>query len=444
MLYLRLDNIYMVYNMDLKSLLRYEVIERSEEGYDIDINYFNDKIDDALDKSDLMKIYDEICKLSFRRDYPYREPNNLSEISSLSQKYFEVYEKISEEAFRDKMLGGFLGRCAGCMLGKPVEGWSHREIINRLIKIGEYPLRNYFPEKFFTEEEIKDRIGLTRNTIKYVERDDDIDYTLLNLHIFYKYGSGFKTSDIGKEWLLNLPYYKTYTAERMAYRNLVNGLSPPDTAIYLNPFREWIGAQIRADTWGYVCPGNPRLASEYAYRDAVLSHTKNGVYGEMMVSAMISTAFIENDVEKIVLSGLSYIPKTSRLGNAIRDILEKYRRKEEYFTVISSLLGKYRYHPVHTINNAIIVVSSILWSEGDFSKAICLAVMSGLDTDCNGATVGSIIGVLNGYNMIKEREKWFKPLNNMIKSSLAEFNRIKISDIIDIYLKLYKRHFKTF
>ena len=425
--------------MNLKSLLRYEVRERYEEGYDVDINLFNRKINDALSREDLMKIYDELCRLSFRKNYPYIEPDNLDEIFSLAYRYFDTEKEVCEKVFRDKILGGFLGRCAGCMLGKPVEGWGRKEIIYRLIKIGEYPLENYFPEKFFTENELETRVGLTRNTIKCVERDDDIDYTLLNLYIFNKYGSNFRTEDVGKEWLLNLPYYKTYTAERIAYRNLVNGLSPPDTAIYLNPFREWIGAQIRADTWGYICPGNPRLASEYAFRDAVLSHTKNGIYGEMMVSAMISTAFIERNVEKIVLSGLSHIPKTSRLSSAIKDVLKKYWKGEEYFSTIDSLLKKYSYHPIHTINNAIIVVASILWGGGDFGKTICLAVMSGLDTDCNGATAGSIIGVLNGYDMIKEKEKWFRPLNNIVKSSLAEFNKIRISDIITLYLKLFKK-----
>lgn len=85
--------------------------------------------------------------------------------------------------------------------------------------------------------------------INRMVRDDDIDYTIINLHILEKYGLKFTTMDVGEAWLSLLPYLQVYTAERVAYRNLVNGLKPPETATYMNPYREWIGTQIRADMW---------------------------------------------------------------------------------------------------------------------------------------------------------------------------------------------------
>ena len=146
--------------------------ERYEEGYDVDINLFNRKINDALSREELMKIYDELCRLSFRKNYPYIEPDNLDEIFSLAYRYFDTEKEVCEKVFRDKILGGFLGRCAGCMLGKPVEGWGRKEIIYRLIKIGEYPLENYFPEKFFTENELETRVAVsyTHLTLPTTER----------------------------------------------------------------------------------------------------------------------------------------------------------------------------------------------------------------------------------------------------------------------------------
>ena len=86
-------------------------------------------------------------------------------------------------------------------------------------------------------------------------RDDDTDYTILGMHILEEHGFEFGPMDVAEEWLLHLPFFQVYTAERAAYRNLIHGLSPPETASYRNPYREWIGAQIRADMWGYVCSG---------------------------------------------------------------------------------------------------------------------------------------------------------------------------------------------
>jgi hypothetical protein len=88
-------------------------------------------------------------------------------------------------------------------------------------------------------------------------RDDDIDYTVLGLKALETYGRGFSPLHIGRLWLENLPYNSIFTAEVIAYRNLINELEPPQTAFFRNPYREFIGAQIRGDMWGYVNPGNP-------------------------------------------------------------------------------------------------------------------------------------------------------------------------------------------
>jgi ADP-ribosylglycohydrolase len=52
--------------------------------------------------------------------------------------------------------------------------------------------------------------------------------------------------------------------------------------------------------------------------------------------------------------------------------------------------------PVHTINNALICIMSIYYGRMDPDESISIAVMAGLDTDCNGATVGSITGAASG------------------------------------------------
>jgi ADP-ribosylglycohydrolase len=269
-------------------------------------------------------------------------------------------------------------------------------------------------------------------------RDDDIDYTIINLHLLKNSGFKFTVSDVGNAWLNNLPYLKVYTAERVAYRNLVNGLAPPETATYMNPYREWIGAQIRADLWGYVTPGEPELGAELAHRDASLSHVKNGLYGEMFISAMISAAFTTNDIAEIINIGLSEIPEKSRLKKAIDDVVDwskKYRDWRDTWEKINETYG--HYHRVHTINNAALVLLGLLYGDGDYEKSITISVMGGWDTDCNGATTGSILGVILGSEKLPE--KWIKPLNDRTESFVVGYNDSKISDLAKDTFKLAKK-----
>ncbi len=120
--------------------------------------------------------------------------------------------------------------------------------------------------------------------------DDDLDHALLALMLIRRHGREFTTGDLARLWLDELPAGRTFTAERAAYRNLLSGVEPPDTARRRNPFREWIGAQIRADVHGWTRPGDPAGAAGQAHRDAVLTHTGNGVYGAMFAAAVIAEA----------------------------------------------------------------------------------------------------------------------------------------------------------
>ncbi len=201
---------------------------------------------------------------------------------------------------------------------------------------------------------------LVRGGIRRVERDDDLDYTILNLLLYEEKGDFFTTLDVGKKWLVSLPYGLTYTAERAVYRNLVLGLEPPETANYLNPFREWIGAQIRADLWGNVSPGDPEKASLLAYKDASQSHTKNGIYGEMFFAAAIVAAFSLDSPEEVILEALKAIPRRSRFAEVVKRVLSLYRAGVSWEEAVFRILEEYSYHPIHTLNNAALVVVAFL------------------------------------------------------------------------------------
>ena len=439
---------------ELEEIVKGEIIQRKEEGYDVtevEEKFLGIKRKTA---SKLREILNALENCPFRSDFPYKEPSGLQEIiAERPEKLKKEVITLSDEELFDKIYGGWLGRCAGCLLGKPVEGFSREQIESWLKIVDAYPLEYYFPPIEDLPEDapewLKDRlshldtmwkktgIGVLRGQIKCMARDDDIDYTIVNLHILENYGPDFTTMNVGETWLYLLPYWQVYTAERSAYRNLVNGLEPPETATYMNPYREWIGAQIRADMWGYVAPGNPELATNLAYRDARLSHVKNGIYGEMFVSAMISVAFVKNNIEEIIEAGLSAIPKKSRLSEAIRDVLNWSREYSDWRDTWRRIFEKYgRYHFVHTINNAAIVTMGLIYGEGDYGKSIAISVMGGWDTDCNGATTGSIVGVILGAKKLPN--EWIKPLNDRVRSFVIGYDNSRISGLAKRTLKIAK------
>lgn len=129
-----------------------------------------------------------------------------------------------------------------------------------------------------------------------------------------------------------------------------------------NPYREWVGAQIRADYYGYINPGNPGAAAEYAFRDASISHVKNGIYGSMFVASMISRAAVSSSTSDIVRTGLRCIPKTSRLYKAVSEVIDGYENGIN-FSDWSARFNKewndeIQHHWCHVISNACIVTAA--------------------------------------------------------------------------------------
>jgi ADP-ribosylglycohydrolase len=267
-----------------------------------------------------------------------------------------------------------------------------------------------------------------RENISCMPEDDDINYTMLGLHILETYGLDFTTDDVATVWLQMMPALTVFTAERVAYYNLLSYLAPPETARFRNPYREWIGAQIRADIWGLASPGDPVRAAELAWRDARLSHTGNGIYGEMFIAAMVAASFAAQSTTEVIQEGLRVVPSQSRLAEAIRFTLTLPQRTSDWETALDLLYQRYgHYHWVHAINNAAVVVAALLYGGGDYERTITLAVMGGWDTDCNGATTGSIIGSMHGVNVIPEA--WSAPLANRVRTSLKGFDNSTIDDL---------------
>ena len=79
-----------------------------------------------------------------------------------------------------------------------------------------------------------------------------------------------------------------------------------------------------------VALGQPELAAELAWRDASISHVKNGIYSAMWVAAMLAAAINQTDVRRIIEIGLTEIPEKSRLFEAVTDILSRHAAKAPF------------------------------------------------------------------------------------------------------------------
>jgi hypothetical protein len=215
--------------LDVRDILLGEFAERRESGYEV--GEFHKRVEDALERgcSDeehwrLLTLLEEVPR---RPDWLYEEPSDLRGIAtSLPQVSPMPTPSFDEEELRDRIRAAWLGRCAGCNLGKPVEGWNREEIRGYLEAAGEYPLEDYFPRLEPMPDGFEMHPSWTetvRGNVRSMTRDDDIDYTILCLHILETYGIDFAPEDVADTWMARMPFLMTYTAGRAAYRNLVYG-----------------------------------------------------------------------------------------------------------------------------------------------------------------------------------------------------------------------------
>ncbi|GGS72370.1 ADP-ribosylglycohydrolase family protein [Nonomuraea spiralis] len=360
---------------------------------------------------------------------PLAEPSDLDAIVAACPGWPSAGTAAKADPAR--LLGAWQGRAAGCVLGKPVEKIPREGIRQIAEATGNWPVTGWFTAKGLPDDiarrwpwNRRSAVNSLAENIDGIPEDDDLNYPLLALSVLERHGRGFTTEDVAKLWLDELPAGRTFTAERVAYRNLLDGYEPPQTATRRNPFREWIGALIRTDVYGWANPGDPATAAELAWRDARLTHTANGIYGAMFVAAMCAASLVAGSPEEVVEAGLSVVPSTSRLHEAVRLAAADAAREPDFERVIDLLHRRHgTLHWVHTINNAALVAATLIHGRGDFTATIAGAVAGGWDTDSAGATAGSVAGALNGGMP----DRWL--MRDSLASSLTGFDGVGLGEL---------------
>lgn len=316
---------------------------------------------------------------------------------------YDVSEGNAE--YRNKVYGAWYGKCIGCALGDPNAGWSSEKVRKNRGKVTDYLQK---PD--------------TRN--------DDINYQIIVLHCIDEHGVEFTSRDLGYEWVGHLDLDMTYTAERQALENLHRGLIPPYSARENNPFSDWIGAQMRGEVHGLIAPGRPDVAADLAYRDAIISHVKEGVYGEVFNSVMVSLAFVTSDINEIIQRALGYVPRNSEFASVIRSTVAKCKEHAHWEDVLQWINETYGdLHWIHTLPNAAIVVMSLLCGGGDFSESVLISASCGWDCDCSTGQVGATMGTIIGEKNIPAR--WKEPIADRLDTDVVGFSTIQLPKLTD-------------
>lgn len=315
-----------------------------------------------------------------------------------------------DEAYFNKLYGGFAGKYIGVMHGAEVESWTCERIKDVYGTITDYPVKF---KNFCSDDDLNGPVFYMRALKDFACTKEipveQMAHTLLNYvgerHGFFWWG-GYGIS-----------------TEETAYWNLRNKIPAPDSGSVSQNGKETaeqIGGQIFSDCWGLLCPGESCVAAKLAGKMSSVSHGGNGIYGGQFIAACIAKAFTALCVEEILEAGLHEIPENCEYACMVRDVREQsIQNKDAFRKTFQFVQKKYGYDTYggvcHIIPNAAIIVLSLVHGKGNFSDTLNICNMCGWDTDCNVGNVGTIMGVFTGADAIPSN--WMEQVTDFLCTS---------------------------
>ncbi len=295
--------------------------------------------------------------------------------------------RFGKDYLRDRIYACWLGKNIGGTIGTPYEG----------------------------KREVQDVKGFNSKPGEPLP-NDDLDLQLVWLRAVNELGADAINSKIlGEYWVSWItPHWNEYG---VCKANMRDGVLPPMSGEINN--EEWKhsnGAWIRTEIWASLYPGMPEKAIRLAYEDASVDHGfGEGTYAAIFVAAMESAAYIIDDFNALLQIGLSKIPENCRVARAVRLVMKahaegvSWKECREMVVEDSRDLGWFQ-----APANVAFCVLGMLYAKCDFKQSILIAVNCGDDTDCTGATVGALLGIMGGMAVIPE--DWRAYIGDEIKS----------------------------
>ena len=296
---------------------------------------------------------------------------------------FKQKKELNYSDYYDKVLAGWIGKSMGGVIGAPFEN-----------------------HKIFGQE-TEDNIWPKALTI-----NDDLDIQVVWLEAMQERGLYLSSRDLAEFWQDRC--YHNYCEFGIYLNNVQRGIAPPLSGTWNNAFYvESEGCPIRSEIWGFVCPGNPQLAADYACLDAQLDHGGISVKIEQFLSAAAAWAFVTDDLDDILKAGLSVIPPSSKVAQVVKEvriICQKYPKAYDAWRIIIRRYGDR--DASKAITNLAIKLMALFLGEADFKKTICICVNCGWDTDSTNATVGALLGAMYGTRCLPS--DWLEKLGGTL------------------------------
>ena len=315
--------------------------------------------------------------------------------------------RLDFASYQDKVKGCWVGKNIGGVFGEPFElkrQWNDATFYTQDLSMGPPP-------------------------------NDDLDLQIVWLTAVERYGRQVNASILGDYWLnFVTPTWVEYGTGKA---NLRAGMAPPISGRLDNQYCNSCGCFIRSEIWACLAPGNPALAARYAYEDAIVDHAEDGMQAELFCAALQSAAFVERDPYKLIDIALSYVPAEGRFAEAIHAALDAKKAGVPYREAIARIHaaapGTFGVQGVtleearkrsdamgfeeigepglDAPENCGIFIAAWLYGK-DFEERMILCNAAGEDADCTCATLGALLGIIDGASGIPE--KWAAPLGDRI------------------------------
>jgi ADP-ribosylglycohydrolase len=311
---------------------------------------------------------------------------------------------ISEEELKDKISAFWLGQLVGNFYGLPFENnyvddpvpflvdriYTHKD--DASLDINRYDWRGYIP--------------IFMDAVEGAFADDDTDIEFITLMAVEKYGLDITYPEITEMWKKHINR-RIWVANKTARLLMDKGLVAPETGRKENN-NNWfqIDPQLVNEIWSAFYPGMTKKAGERALWGARITNDDWGTHPTIAYAVMISAAFFEKDVNKLVQLAIDAVPNEGPFAEGIRDVVKWHRENEDWLDTRKLIHEKYYKYKkdgyeapvsvVSSLNNGLCGIMAILYGGGDFMKTVGIAVSAGYDCDNQAATCAGLMGVLNG------------------------------------------------